>query len=148
MEIRTVYTIGFTKHSAEAFFQAIKDAGIQRLLDVRLRNRSQLAGFAKQEDLKYFLSVICGAQYAHEPLLSPTPELLDARRQRSITWEEYEKRFLELMAVRKIETALSPSFFDVATVLLCSEHSPKQCHRRLVLDYLQTAWGGLRIAHL
>ena len=148
METRTAYTIGFTKHSAEEFFGLIKAAGVKRLLDVRLRNASQLAGFAKQKDLKYFMDVICGAQYVHEPLLAPTDDLLDARRQKRITWGEYEEGFIELMSIRKMETVLSPSFFDVATVLLCSEHSAERCHRRLVLDYLQASWGCLRVIHL
>ena len=148
MEIRTAYTIGFTKHSAQEFFQSIKAARIKRLLDVRLRNASQLSGFAKQKDLKYFLSEICGVEYIHQPLLAPTVEMLDAYRRRKLTWSEYEKKFGELMADRNIESKLSPCDFDVPTVLLCSEHTPERCHRRLVLDYLQGSWGCLQITHL
>lgn len=148
MEVRTAYTIGFTQHSAAEFFGSIKGAGIKRLLDVRLRPASQLAGFAKQRDLEYFLSALCGTEYAHEPLLTPTEEMLDDYRKKKITWSEYEKSFLDLLSVRRIELKLSPALFDVPTVLLCSEHSAQRCHRRLVLDYLEQCWGSLRIVHL
>ena len=130
MEVRKAYTIGFTRCSAAEFFGSIKAAGIKRLLDVRLRPASQLAGFAKQRDLEYFLDALCGTQYMHESLLAPTAQILDDYRKKRITWGEYEKSFLELISVRKIETNLSPALFDVPTVLLCSERSPQRCHRR------------------
>ncbi|MCH7607121.1 MAG: DUF488 domain-containing protein [Chloroflexi bacterium] len=149
MAVRTAYSIGFTKHSARDFFESLNRAGIERLVDVRLNNVSQLAGFAKRDDLAYFLELICGVEYMHEPLLAPTAELLDAYRKRRITWETYERRFSDLIRERSIGDMFAPEFFDRRTVLLCSEHAPDQCHRRLVLEYLQRVWeGDLVIKHL
>jgi uncharacterized protein (DUF488 family) len=143
-----VYSIGFTKKTAEQFFGLLKGAGIHRLLDVRLNNVSQLAGFSKREDLQYFLQEICGADYRHEPLLAPTKEMLDSYKKEKGSWEEYERRFLGLMADRKVEEKLDAGIFAVPTVLLCSEPEPDHCHRRLVLEYLQQKWSNLTIHHL
>ena len=143
-----VYSIGFTKKTAEQFFGLLKGAGIHRLLDVRLNNVSQLAGFSKREDLQYFLQEICGADYRHEPLLAPTKEMLDSYKKEKGSWEEYERRFLKLMADRKVEEKLDEGIFAVPTVLLCSEPEPDHCHRRLVLEYLQQKWSNLTIHHL
>jgi uncharacterized protein (DUF488 family) len=143
-----VYTTGFTQKSAEQFFRSLQRAGIRRLVDVRLNNSSQLAAFSKRDDLAYFLRVICQAEYWHEPLLAPTQELLDEYKKRKGSWDEYERRFLRLMAERRIEERLDRQLFDVPTVLLCSEHTAEHCHRRLVLEYLRDKWGDLQIAHL
>jgi uncharacterized protein YeaO (DUF488 family) len=109
---------------------------------------SQLAGFAKRDDLEYFLSEICEAQYVHMPLLAPTQDILDAFKKQKGNWEAYERRFLELMAERKIEAAIRPELFDVPTALLCSEPTAEHCHRRLVLEYLHRTWGHVRAIHL
>jgi uncharacterized protein (DUF488 family) len=144
-----IYTIGFTKRSARDFFETIKSHGIQRLLDVRLNNSSQLAGFSKKDDLEYFLRRICDVAYVHDPILAPTPELLDSyKKTKSSTWEKYATEFLRLMAARKIEEHLHPADFEVRTVLLCSEFEPQHCHRRLVLEYLRSHWGSMAITHL
>jgi uncharacterized protein (DUF488 family) len=143
-----VYSIGFTKKTAEQFFSLLKSAGIRRLLDVRLNNVSQLAGFSKREDLQYFLREICGAEYKHEPLLAPTQEMLDEYKKNKGSWEEYERGFLSLMAERKVEEKLDTGIFAIPTVLLCSEPKPDHCHRRLVLQYLQQKWSNLTIHHL
>lgn len=143
-----VYSIGFTQKTAEQFFGILRRAGVRRLLDVRLNNVSQLAGFAKREDLKYFLREICGAEYRHEPLLAPTQEMLDAYKKKKGPWDEYERQFLTLMAERRIETALDRSIFSEPAALLCSEPTAERCHRRLVLEYLAARWGGLAIVHL
>jgi len=143
-----VFTIGFTQSNAENFFGRLKSAGIKRLLDVRLNNISQLAGFAKRDDLAFFLSELCGAEYCHEKLLAPTPELLDDYKKQDIGWEEYECRFWALMAERKIEELFCYGTFTVPTVLLCSEATAEHCHRRLVLEYLQRQWGKFIITHL
>lgn len=143
-----VYSIGFTKKTAEQFFGILGRAGIRRLIDVRLKNASQLAGFTKREDLEYFLREICAAEYMHEPQLAPTADMLDDYKKRKGPWPEYERRFLELMAQRKVEEKLDPRAFDVPTVLLCSEPTPDHCHRRLVLEYLQQKWSHLTIHHL
>lgn len=143
-----VYSIGFTKKTAEQFFGALKAEGIRRLLDVRLNNVSQLAGFTKREDLRYFLREICGAEYIHEPLFAPTQEMLDDYRKRKGAWEDYERRFLNLMSEREVERKFDQGFFNTPTVLLCSEPKPDRCHRRLVLEYLAAKWGDLGIRHL
>jgi len=143
-----VYSIGFTKKTAEQFFGILGRAGIRRLLDVRLKNASQLAGFTKRKDLEYFLREICAADYLHEPLLAPTEEMLDEYKKRKGSWEEYERRFLALLADRRVEEKLDRGIFSVPTVLLCSEPKPDRCHRRLVLEYLQEKWSNLTIRHL
>jgi len=143
-----IYSIGFTQKSASQFFDTLKANGIERLLDVRLNNTSQLAGFAKQADLAYFLLKICGATYEHEPLLAPTQEMLDGYKKRKGNWDEYAEAFLILMRSRNIESAISQESFVRKTVLLCSEPTSEHCHRRLVLEYLQKRWEGVKIHHL
>ena len=143
-----VYTIGFTQRSAAAFFGALRVAGVRRLLDVRLNNTSQLAGFAKRDDLEFFLSELCGAEYVHEPLLAPTQELLDGYRKARGSWDEYAERFLALLKERRVEQVLDRSVLAGPTVLLCSEPTADRCHRRLVLEYLAAAWGDVTPVHL
>ena len=143
-----VCSIGFTQKTAEQFFTLLRRAGIRRLLDVRLNNVSQLAGFTKREDLRYFLREICGADYRHEPLLAPTREILDEYKKHKGSWPAYEEKFLALMADRKIEDSLDRALFAIPTALLCSEPTAEHCHRRLVLDYLRDRWGDLTITHL
>lgn len=144
-----IFTIGFTRTTAEDFFQRLKSSGIERLLDVRLNNRSQLAGFAKRDDLAYFLREIAGAEYEHAPLLAPTQDILDEfKKRKEMPWDEYEARFLRLMRERQIEKQLSPGDFSRRTVLLCSEDTPDHCHRRLVAEYLQNHWKDVEIIHL
>ncbi len=143
-----VYTIGFTQKSAEEFFETLRRVGIKRLLDVRLNNVSQLAGFSKKDDLKYFLRELCAADYIHEQLLAPTQEMLDEYRKEKGSWEAYERRFLALMRERAVERRIDRRLFEVPTVLLCSEATAGKCHRRLVLEYLQSQWGDLTITHL
>ena len=142
-----LYTIGFTKTSAESFFTRLRDGGVKRVVDVRLNNVSQLAGFAKKDDLRYFLQAIVGIEYAHCPVLAPTQGMLDSYRKAGGDWAEYERRFLDLMAERRIEEAVRPDLLDDAC-LLCSEDKPHHCHRRLVAEYLQEKWGGVEIDHL
>jgi len=143
-----IFSIGFTQKTAQQFFGSLKQAGVRRLVDVRLNNVSQLAGFAKKQDLPFFLRELCDAAYVHEPLLAPTQEMLDRYKKHSGNWAEYEKGFLALMAEREIDRALSRSHFKLPSALLCSESSPNQCHRRLVLEYLREKWGGIEITHL
>jgi uncharacterized protein (DUF488 family) len=143
-----VYTTGFTKKTAAQFFGSLKQAGIKRLVDVRLNNSSQLAGFTKKEDLAFFLKEICDIEYLHEPLLAPTQDMLDAYKKQKGSWSDYEQRFLALMRERRIEERINPDLFAIPTVLLCSEVTAEHCHRRLVLEYLQEKWGKLEIVHL
>ena len=143
-----VFTIGFTKKTAAEFFGILRRNGIKRLVDVRLNNLSQLAGFTKRDDLEFFLREICDAEYIHQPLLAPTQEMLDAYKKAKGAWADYEKEFLALMAERKIEVEIDPALFDAPAVLLCSEPTAENCHRRLVVEYLQTKWNNVHCTHL
>jgi uncharacterized protein (DUF488 family) len=142
-----LFTIGFTKKTAEDFFTRLIRAGVKRLIDVRLNNVSQLAGFAKRDDLRYFLRVIGGIDYFHRPDLAPTQEILDAFKKDKKGWPVYERDFRALLSSRKIEAQLTPEFFHEAC-LLCSEEKPDQCHRRLVSEYLNEKWGNVKVCHL
>jgi uncharacterized protein (DUF488 family) len=143
-----ISTIGFTKTSASRFFERIKKAGVTKVVDVRLHNTSQLAGFAKAEDLAYFLKEICQVPYVHEPRLAPTDDILKAYKRDKGDWNLYQNQFMKLMAERKIENRLQPAELQGAC-LLCSEATPHHCHRRLVCDYLNEKWaGGLKVRHL
>lgn len=112
-----IYTIGFAKKKAEEFFGTLRKAGIKRLIDIRLNNTSQLAGFTKRDDLQFFLKELCGADYLHEPLLAPTAEILNSYKKKKISWEEYENLFLNLLAERKIEGKIDQNLFNGPTVL-------------------------------
>lgn len=142
-----LYTIGFTKKTARVFFKLLNDAGVRSLVDVRLNNVSQLAGFAKRDDLAFFLSAICNIDYVHEPLLAPTKDMLDDYKKHGTRWPVYEERFLDLMRERQIEQTIAPELVD-NSVLLCSEEGPHRCHRRLVAEYLRDCWGDVQIHHL
>ncbi|PWU21981.1 MAG: hypothetical protein C5B50_00410 [Verrucomicrobia bacterium] len=142
-----VFTIGFTKKTAEQFFEKLRSAGIKRVVDVRLNKASQLAGFSKGKDLEYFLKQILGVEYAEAPLLAPTQALLDAYKKNGGQWEEYKRDFLRLMEERHIEEKINPSLLD-GGCLLCSEDKPHHCHRRLVVEYLQKRWGNLSVTHI
>jgi uncharacterized protein (DUF488 family) len=143
-----IYTIGFTKKRAVDFFGALKRAGIQQLMDVRLSNASQLAGFTKRDDLEFFLHKICGAAYVHEPRLAPTKAMLDHYKKHGGTWPEYEREFRRLMVDRRVDEVIDQSRFERRTVLLCSEPTPERCHRRLVVEHLADAWGDVTPIHL
>jgi len=143
-----IYSIGFTQKSASEFFGALKAHGIERLLDVRLNNTSQLAGFAKQADLPYFLREICGIDYEHEPLLAPAREILDAYKKLKGDWGVYTEAYLNLIRSRKVESLISKEKFLKKTVLLCSEPTAEHCHRRLALEYLSQHWEDVLIRHL
>jgi len=142
-----IFTIGFTKKSAAKFFGLLREAGVRRVVDTRLNRTSQLAGFAKEQDLPFFLREICNADYETEPLLAPTDGILTDYRKKRIDWKTYEKRFNDLIRGREIEKRVSPERLDNAC-LLCSEDKPHQCHRRLVAEYLREKWGGVEIEHL
>jgi uncharacterized protein (DUF488 family) len=142
-----LFTIGFTKKSAETFFTSLASAGVKRLVDVRLNNVSQLAAFTKKEDLRYFVKAICNIEYLHVPEFAPTQEMLDTYKKKKIAWPSYERQFLELIAARHIENKLPQSKLTGAC-LLCSEETPAQCHRRLIAEYLQRKWRNVEIRHL
>lgn len=142
-----LFTIGFTKTTAKGFFDRLKRSGARKIVDVRLNNVSQLAGFAKRDDLAYFSKEICGMSYQHMPQLAPTKDILDDyKKRKEMQWTEYEERFLSLMAKRHIET-IDKENID-GGCLLCSEDKPHHCHRRLVAEYLKKKWGDVDIVHL
>lgn len=143
-----VFTIGFTRSSAEHFFSRLVGAGVRKVIDVRVHNTSQLAGFAKSGDLAWFLRELGGIGYEHAPVLAPTGEMLKLHRAEKGSWDTYALQFRRLMAERKIERTCRPETFDGAC-LLCSESTPHQCHRRLVCEYLNEKWNNvLTVRHL
>lgn len=142
-----LFTIGFTQKSAETFFTTLKQAGVKRIIDTRLNNVSQLAGFAKKTDLQYFLKTIADIDYLHILDLAPTKDILDEYKKNKGDWSIYEQKFLHLIETRKIEKKVTPEQLDGAC-LLCSEAKPHHCHRRLVAEYLNGKWGDVKICHL
>ncbi|MDP2922096.1 MAG: DUF488 domain-containing protein [Candidatus Omnitrophota bacterium] len=142
-----LYTIGFTKKTAEDFFNLLTKNNVKRLIDIRLNNRSQLAGFAKGEDLKFFLNKIGQIEYKYMTEFAPTDSLLEGYRKNQISWEEYEKQYNKLLIERDVLKNKDISIFDNAC-LLCSEPTAKQCHRRLAAEYIARASKDIKIAHL
>ena len=142
-----LFTIGFTKKTAHDFFELLQKSDVKRIVDVRLNNVSQLAGFAKKNDLTYFLEKICNMEYIHTPQLAPTKEMLDDYKKKGGDWETYKEKFLSLMKERKVEKTLSKRVISEGC-LLCSEHKPHHCHRRLVAEYLKHHWGDIDVIHL
>ena len=140
-------TIGFTKKPAQRFFKLLRASGAKRVVDVRINNASQLAGFAKRDDLAWFLREICAMEYIHLPSLAPTKELLSDYRKGLIDWKAYESQFMELMRERKIEQVVDREVLHEGC-LLCSEDQPHHCHRRLVAEYLNDRWDGVEVEHL
>lgn len=133
------FTIGFTQTSLEHFVDRLETNGVSIILDVRVNRTSQLAGFAKLPDLAFILDRTAGIHYLHVPELAPTKNLLKAYRSSELSWPEYEKRYVDLIASRKVEQNLEPSMFSNGC-LLCSEHDAACCHRRLALEYLNNCW--------
>ena len=131
----TIYTIGFTKRTAERFFEALRDSGARHLLDIRLSNNSQLAGFTKRNDLGYFLKRLVNMEYHEMPILAPEGSILNEYRKTG-DWAKYEKRYLELIRQRGVEKYINSVLFEEGIVLLCSEAEPTYCHRRLAAEYL------------
>jgi len=142
-----LFTIGFTRKTAEKFFRLLSESGVKRVVDVRLNNSSQLAGFSKQTDLQYFLKELCGIDYVHVPDLAPTKSILDAYKKHKGSWDVYEQEFLSLMESRRIDEVLARDIID-QSCLLCSEDKPHHCHRRLVAEYLADKWGQIDPRHL
>jgi len=142
-----IFTIGFTKKNAEKFFTLLKQPGLQRVVDTRLNNVSQLAGFTKKDDLQFFLREVGHIDYVHLPALAPTQAMLDAYKKNGGNWSAYEKQFLALMTERQIELVIDKNLVAGAC-LLCSEATPHHCHRRLVAEYLREKWGDIDIQHL
>lgn len=142
-----IFTIGFTKKTAEQFFNRLKQPGLVRIVDSRLNNVSQLAGFTKKNDLRFFLGEICDIDYVHLIQLAPTQDILDAYKKNGGDWATYERQFLALLAQRRIEETVDRKLID-GGCLLCSEPTPEHCHRRLVAEYLCDRWENVQIQHL
>ena len=142
-----IFTIGFTKKPARRFFELLRTSGARRVVDVRLNNVSQLAGFAKRDDLSYFLAEICGMDYVHVPALAPTKQMRNDYKKYRGDWSTYETRFMDLMRKRCVEQTVARETLADGC-LLCSEDTPDYCHRRLVVEYLDGHWGGLHVTHL
>lgn len=134
-----IHTIGFTKKTAEHFFNALKINGVIRIIDTRLNNNSQLSGFAKAKDLEFFLRKICNIDYEYRAELAPTKKILDDYKNKKITWDQYAEEYLNLMEQRLISSKLSSLDVDNGC-LLCSEDKPHHCHRRLLAEYLKQQW--------
>lgn len=147
MSKNKLFTIGFTKINAQTFFSKIQKSGVTKLIDIRLKNVSQLAGFAKRDDLIFFLRELCNCDYKHVPFFAPTKEILDAYKNKQIDWNEYVHRFSRLIKDRKIETKITLGELN-NSCLLCSESTAEQCHRRLVAEYFKEKFGDIDIKHL
>lgn len=142
-----LYTIGFAKKRAEEFFNALIKSGVKKIIDIRLNNVSQLAGYTKKCDLEFFLSKIGNIKYVHMSIFAPSRELLDSYRKRKITWEEYEKKYFDLLDKRNTLKEIDYSLF-VDSCLLCSENRADKCHRRLLAEYLKKHNPQINIIHL
>jgi uncharacterized protein (DUF488 family) len=143
-----LYTIGFTQKPASRFFDLLREHAVRLLVDIRLNPGGQLAGFAKQDDLQFFLDRLIGCDYRHLPLLAPEPDLLSSYRT-DHNWPAYAERFERLMDARGVPQILDRALFEPGpVVLLCSEHAPDNCHRRLVAERLARTWPGLEVVHL
>jgi uncharacterized protein (DUF488 family) len=136
---RLLCTIGFTGKTAEEFFNLLRDAGVEQVVDIRQNRAGQLSGFAKHPDLSFFLRAIAGITYAHEPLLAPPPDLLKTYRSNK-DWPAYETAFLTVMQERSVPAVLDTARWCPKIALLCSEPGPEKCHRRLVADLLAAHW--------
>ena len=143
----TIYTIGFTKKSAKTFFELLRNNGIKKIIDIRLNNVSQLAGFTKKEDLEYFLRTIQNVDYKHMPIFAPNEDILSAYKKKKITWKEYEEKFISLISERQVEKLISKEELN-NSCLLCSEEKPEYCHRRLLAEYFKTKWDNVVVKHI
>lgn len=143
----TLYTIGFAQKNAEDFFAVLRNNNIRKLIDIRLNNLSQLAGFTKKQDLEYFLKEICNIEYLHRPDFAPTKEILDDYKKKKISWLDYKQKYLKLLSQRDVKTKIEPKELDMSC-LLCSEPKPAHCHRRLLAEYFENIYKGITIKHL
>lgn len=145
-----IFTIGFTKKDAKTFFELLQKNKIDLLLDIRINNVSQLAGFAKGNDLGYFINEILNAKYIHDTRFAPTKELLDSYRDKNINWLEYEKEFNKIIEDRRIVDIFQDNYFKnyERVCLLCSESEADKCHRRLIAEYLKENLSDIEIIHI
>ena len=142
-----IYTIGFAKKTAKEFFTSLSNNHIKQIIDIRLNNTSQLAGFAKKHDLEYFLEKMCNIKYIYKPDFAPTQEILDNYKKKVIPWPEYEKKYLEILSQRNIKEKITPEELNMSC-LLCSESKPDFCHRRLLAEYFKRIYKEIEIKHI
>ena len=142
-----IFTVGYVGKNARQFFSILKQAGIRKVIDVRLYNTSQLAGFTKRQDIEYFLQAIVGAEYVHLPIMAPTKQLLTDYKKGLISWQQYEIQFKAIIIQRQIQRHIMPQDMDMSC-FLCSEAKADKCHRRLVAEYLAEHWQNISIHHL
>lgn len=142
-----LFTIGFTKKPAETFFKLLKDSDVKQIVDTRINNVSQLSGFAKGSDLQFFAREIGNIFYNHNLDFAPTKELLSLYRTKKLTWNEYETEYLNLLDIRKTAQRINVENLH-QNCLLCSEHKPDKCHRRLLAEYLKQVRNDIQITHL
>ncbi|WP_238492464.1 DUF488 domain-containing protein [Desulfotruncus alcoholivorax] len=142
-----IYTIGFSKKNLRQFITRLKDAGVNKLIDVRLNNTSQLAGYAKKDDLEYILSLV-GIDYEHHPELAPTEELMKKFKKKQITWQDYEEEYNNILLQRDPLKSIDFEKQDSPVCLLCSEDKPEECHRRLLAEYYSNLLPNVKIGHL
>ncbi|MDF3818591.1 DUF488 domain-containing protein [Leptospira sp. 96542] len=142
-----LYTIGFTSKSAETFFGLLQKNDVKKIIDTRINNTSQLSGFAKGKDLSYFAKKVANISYVHDVGMAPTKELLETYRKGGMTWEGYETAYLNLLDMRNVGKKINIDSLHM-NCLLCSEHTPEKCHRRLLAEYIKAKFNGVEIIHL
>ena len=142
-----LYTIGFTQKSAEQFFNLLRTSGVKKVIDVRLENTGQLAGFSKKDDLRFFLKEICQCGYEHRPNWAPTKDLLKRYQDKQTPWNDYETEFAGIMQARDAMANLELAAVEDCC-LLCSEPTPEHCHRRLLAERIKMKFPNIRIIHL
>ena len=146
-KIQKLYTMGYTQKTAEKLFNLLSEHEIKRLMDIRLHNNTQLAGFTKQNNFKYFIERLSDIEYRHIPLMAPSKDIFDDYMKNGLEWEGYELRFKRLIDQRKIEQLINEDEIDGAC-MLCCEPEATNCHRRLVAEYLQNYFKNIEIIHL
>src|SRR5215510_1710898 len=145
--MKTICTIGFTRKSLQQFIERLQAAGIQEVIDIRLRNTSQLAGWSKYPDIAYLLTEGFGIYYENHREFAPSAELLDEYHQ-THDWSAYEPRFKQILADRQLAREAETLLMKERICLLCTEPQADRCHRRLVAEYLQSICPELEIQHL
>ncbi len=148
--MKILYTIGFTKKSAKEFFEALRFRSVEVLVDTRINNVSQLAGFTKSDDLKYFLKAIGNIDYIYRPDFAPTKELLKEWRDGTISWEQYEEQYMSIQEKRGTYKNFLADFEKYEKIcILCSEATPEHCHRRLLAEKLEKEFpNDIKVIHI
>lgn len=144
-----IFTMGFTQKNAEQFFGLISKNEIELLIDVRLNNQSQLAGFTKGRDLQFFLENLCKCKYEHNIIFAPTKEILNSYKKQQISWGDYVVQYNALLEKRNVENIFMRKYIEYNRVLLlCSEPTAENCHRRLLAERLKNYIPEIEITHI